>query len=160
MSRKLKRRLLLAGLVGIVLIVLPLIYAHKISDENIHRLMDGIVEQVAHLRNSLWVYYLDNGHAPPNLSVILPRVGAKNEVWFGTLQETPCHLRFVPASPRRGARVHIICGDPVIVEYTIAGDGRIIREKRYPQGLLGRLFRKKAHYPELTGMSTDTHAIR
>jgi|GEM_PF-4078371 len=139
---------------GILIYVLSLsmlcVLIYKNALVNHHRQVDGLADQVVCFRNRLWMYYLENGRAPSKLSEVVLGVGNQRKVRFSTLQNISCQLDFISNARLNAALFHIRCGDPVLVDFYIGGDGRVLREVWYPHQWLRSINQKKVNFPRLT----------
>ncbi len=124
--------------------------------DSAHVVGDGVAREVHSFRNlGLWMYHVRHHRPPDKLADVIPAAADRNQIWFCTWQRVPCHLEFRPDAEPGSAAVYIRCGDPLFVEFWLAGDGMVVREKWGSYLWLRAGMQRHADYPRLTAMLAD-----
>jgi len=145
-SRHRLTRTRVLGLATCVLVAL--VYsAYVAGRHNLHSFIDSL--PVHEFRIELWEYYYHhNGRPPANLRTIVPQAGSADSGLFSTQAGRQCSVEYFSqkaAGSKPIARMR--CGSPTIVEFLIAPDGQIVRERWYPLAWLRASCQRNAKGP-------------
>jgi len=154
----LTKRIVMPAIVLCVIFAAAL-YIRNVMAEWERIITSDIARQVVVFRMYMWTYYVKNGRPANCLCELVPSIGQTNVLHFATDQGIPCRLSYSPVlSGNMKAMAVVRCGDPVLAEFKIAGNGEVISE-RYKRHIWWYAYRnQRVSLPKLTRLLWKTQS--